>query len=204
MKKLFTILSIGAISLLTSCHEGLAPFPEVGEAYAITQGPQDHLLASYFGINSWSPDGRYVAVLGVDFSGRLPEVTDSGFGGLPVKGLFEVCADVKNVHFDNIQIQHTVDEFKEKDIKVIKVGPLSETFKNGPDPANWNEMFYPDDICTMKDTHIGKIQFSDKVATESERNEVIAATKMTLNEDYPNTTPKGGTGYGIIDNVIFE
>lgn len=77
MKKLFTILSIGAISLLTSCQEGLAPFPEVGEAYAITQGPQDHLLASYFGINSWSPDGRYVAVLGVDFSGRLPEVTDS-------------------------------------------------------------------------------------------------------------------------------
>lgn len=134
----------------------------------------------------------------------FPEVTGSGFGGLPVKGLFEVCSDVKNVHFNNIQIQHTVDEFKEKDIKVIKVGPLSETFKNGPDPANWNEMFYPDDICTMKDTHIGKIQFSDKVATENERNEIITATKMTINEDYPNTTPKGGTGYGIIDNVIFE
>ena len=75
MKRLLMI--IGSIALLASCQRGLPPFPEVGEAYAITYGPQDHLLASYFGINSWSPDGRYVAVLGVDFSGRLPEVTDS-------------------------------------------------------------------------------------------------------------------------------
>ena len=63
--------------LLNSCSETLPPFPEVGEAYAITKGLQDHLLANYFGINAWSPDGRYVCVLGVDFSGRLPEVTDS-------------------------------------------------------------------------------------------------------------------------------
>ena len=75
MKHIVAIL--GAVALLVSCHRALPPFPEVGEAYAITKGPQDHLLANYFGINAWSPDGRYVCVLGVDFSGRLPEVTDS-------------------------------------------------------------------------------------------------------------------------------
>lgn len=63
--------------LLAACREKLPPFPEVGEPYAVTQGPQDHLLANYFGINAWSPDGRYLAVLGVDFSGRLPEETDT-------------------------------------------------------------------------------------------------------------------------------
>ena len=76
MKRLSIILA-GLVILLNSCSESLAPFPEVGEAYAITKGPQDHLLANYFGINAWSPDRRYVCVLGVDFTGRLPEVTDS-------------------------------------------------------------------------------------------------------------------------------
>ena len=76
MKHLFII--VGTAILLFSCQGTLMPsFPEVGEAYAITYGPQDHLLANYFGINAWSQDGRYVAVLGVDFNGRLPEVTDS-------------------------------------------------------------------------------------------------------------------------------
>ena len=63
--------------LFFSACQSQAPFPEIGDAYAITKGPQDHLLANYFGINAWSPDGRYVCVLGVDFTGRLPEVTDS-------------------------------------------------------------------------------------------------------------------------------
>ena len=56
---------------LAACKPSVTPFPEVGEPYAITQGPHDHLLASYFGIDSWSPDGRYVAVLETDVNGRL-------------------------------------------------------------------------------------------------------------------------------------
>ena len=76
MKKLSIILA-GVFVLFFSACQSQAPFPEIGDAYAITKGPQDHLLANYFGINAWSPDGRYVCVLGVDFTGRLPEVTDS-------------------------------------------------------------------------------------------------------------------------------
>ena len=70
---IFTVLLV----LFTSCREGLSPFPEVGEPYAVTQGPKDHFLANYFGINAWSPDGRYVCVLETDFTGRLPEATDT-------------------------------------------------------------------------------------------------------------------------------
>lgn len=47
------------------------PFPKVSPPKAITSGPHDHLLASYFGINSWSPDFRYVSVLETDINGRL-------------------------------------------------------------------------------------------------------------------------------------
>ena len=76
MKKLSIILAC-ILAVAVSACQSEAAFPQVGEPYAITKGPQDHLLANYFGINAWSPDGRYVCVLGVDFTGRLPEVTDS-------------------------------------------------------------------------------------------------------------------------------
>ena len=35
----------------------LKPFPKLSQPRAITKGPHDHLLANYFGINAWSPDG---------------------------------------------------------------------------------------------------------------------------------------------------
>lgn len=64
------ILALAA-TILSSCATGPVPFPEVGEPYAITSGPHDHLFANYFGINAWSPDNRYVAVLETDVNGRL-------------------------------------------------------------------------------------------------------------------------------------
>ena len=76
MKKMSIIIA-GVFVFLCSACQSKDSFPEVGNPYAITKGPQDHLLANYFGINAWSPDRRYVCVLGVDFTGRLPEVTDS-------------------------------------------------------------------------------------------------------------------------------
>lgn len=75
MKK--AVLLIMFLSILASCSESSCPFPEVGSPYAITSAPKEHLLASYFGINSWSPDNRYVAVLETDFTGRLPKQTDT-------------------------------------------------------------------------------------------------------------------------------
>ena len=51
----------------------LAPFPEWGEPQAVTRGPHEHFLASYFAIDSWSPNKRYMLVLETDVNGRLPE-----------------------------------------------------------------------------------------------------------------------------------
>lgn len=70
MKKII-LLTAALFVLISCCNDGPTPFPEVGEPYAITSGPHDHLLASYFGINAWSPDNRYVAILETDVKGRL-------------------------------------------------------------------------------------------------------------------------------------
>ena len=46
-------------------------FPKIGRPRRLTNGPKDHLLASYTGINSWSADNRYLLVLETDVNGRL-------------------------------------------------------------------------------------------------------------------------------------
>jgi len=73
-KKMQPLLAILALPLLLgACKKSPTPFPEVSEPYAITHAPGEHFLANYFGINAWSPDGRFVCVLETTFSGRLAE-----------------------------------------------------------------------------------------------------------------------------------
>ena len=137
---------------------------------------------------------------------HFPSIKNTGLADyLPVSGLFEICTDTNNMCFDNITIDQTVESFKNAGVSVFKVGPLSGTYDNGSDnPDEWTELFSPDDICTVKNTHIGKVMFADKEANERDGDVLIKATRQTINEDYPNTRPRGGTGYGIIENVMFE
>lgn len=51
-------------------------FPTVSQPRAITTGPKDHLFASYYAINAWSADRRYVTVLETDVKGRLATEND--------------------------------------------------------------------------------------------------------------------------------
>ena len=53
--------------------EELAPFPTWSEPRRITNTDHEHFFASYFAIDSWSPNRRYVSVLETDLNGRLPE-----------------------------------------------------------------------------------------------------------------------------------
>ena len=137
---------------------------------------------------------------------HFPAIKNTGLADyLPVSGLFEICTDTDNMHFDNIKIDQTTDRFKDIGISVFKVGPLSGTYDNESDnPDDWTELFSPDDICTVKNTYIGKVSFIDKNVGEADGELLIKATRQTINENYPMTTPRGGTGYGIIQNVIFE
>jgi len=58
------------------------PFPEISEPIAITSGPNEHFFASYYGINSWSADQRYVTVLRTPIKYRLPTENDAATLGL--------------------------------------------------------------------------------------------------------------------------
>lgn len=57
-------------------------FPEMSETIAITSGDKEHFFASYYGINSWSADQRYVTVLQTPIKYELPTENDPATIGL--------------------------------------------------------------------------------------------------------------------------
>ena len=79
MKRYLLIILI-LCSLLVSCnnkqHGITVKFPEVSGPIQITDDDREHLFASYYGINSWSADQRYVTVLETDIKDRLPDEND--------------------------------------------------------------------------------------------------------------------------------
>ncbi len=62
------ILSLIIAVIIISCDNKKAGvkvvFPDVSEPVQITKSDKEHLFASYYGINSWSRDQRFVTVSG--------------------------------------------------------------------------------------------------------------------------------------------
>lgn len=84
MKKYYLAFLI--IVLFCSCNKeetGVkVVFPEITGPLQITDNNNQHLFASYYGINSWSANQRYVTVLQTDIKHRLPNENDPATLGL--------------------------------------------------------------------------------------------------------------------------
>jgi Tol biopolymer transport system component len=80
------ILILLGILILWSCNDkksGITVvFPKPDGPVQITKDGKEHLFASYYGINSWSGDQRYVTVLETDIKYRLPDENDPATLGL--------------------------------------------------------------------------------------------------------------------------
>ena len=57
-------------------------FPEFSKPVPITSGPEEHLFASYYGINSWSANQQYATVLETNVKFRIPTENDTATLGL--------------------------------------------------------------------------------------------------------------------------
>ena len=130
-------------------------------------------------------------------------VTTTGFSGISVCGLFDVGSDCEDISIKNVKIKNTRDEFAATGLTVMSVGPLSATWKGAwqDNPEKWTEIFSPDDVVTVDNILFKNINFQTihgSYEKETEEKLIIKATRQTVNEHYPQTTPKGGTGYGII------
>lgn len=77
---------------------------------------------------------------------------------------------------------------------LVAIGPKSATYKHGPDPARWTEIFSPDLDCTVRNLTIENVTAQDGAAIFLD--EVVQVIEQKPNADYPRTTPRGGTGRG--------
>ena len=132
----------------------------------------------------------------------VPKIRDAGFNDIAIYGIFDILADCKNLNFKNIKVDHTLSELDEKNIKLINVGPISATFKYTDDKANWGDFFEPDMCCTVEDINLENITFAGKPVTDSDK--LVKETHQKINPDYPNTLPKGGTGFGTVKKVTVK
>lgn len=130
-------------------------------------------------------------------------VQSKGFRDIPFNGLFDIGSNCKNMFFEDIEVADTAEHCSELDVSLIKVGPLAYTLKDASDdPAKWDELFDSDAICHATNIALKNIRFAGQKVTDI--NVLTKTIHMTPNPDYPHTTPKGGIGYGTLDNVTIE
>jgi hypothetical protein len=87
MMKVVKLLLAGYLLIQVSCQECsqsgvMVKFPESGEYEQITDSSKEHLLASYYGINSFDDTQRFAAVLQTDIKHKLPDENDHAVLGL--------------------------------------------------------------------------------------------------------------------------
>lgn len=129
----------------------------------------------------------------------IPKIRDAGFNDIPIYGIFDILADCKNLNWKDIRLEHSLEELENKNIKLINVGPISATFKYTEDKSKWGDFFEPDMCCFVKDINLENITFVDVKVTDAEK--LVKETHQSINPDYPQTLPEGGTGFGKIEEV---
>lgn len=139
----------------------------------------------------------------IRFSGlTLDRIGETGVGEVHVTALFEICTDCENLSITDVNIGQTEEDYLKSGMHLTDTGPKSSTWKRGRrDPESWCELFNPDLICRVRDIIFKNIRFAGKGCANIET--LAYAHRLFPNSDYPNTTPAGGTGYGIIENAIF-
>ncbi len=83
--KIFLLMGLIIVILwLCNCQQSgiMVVFPRAGNPVQITQNGKEHLFASYYGINSWSNNQKYVIILETDIKHRLPDENDPATLGL--------------------------------------------------------------------------------------------------------------------------
>ena len=133
----------------------------------------------------------------------LDALTGTGLGEVKVEALFEIIADCEDITYENIRIGLTEEEFVKAGMRLVEVGPKSSTWKRGfTDPKMWAELFD-----TSLNVHANNLTFKN-ITFKGEKSvnpeTIIGCHSLTVNEDYPNTTPKGGTGKGSLGTVVIE
>ncbi len=109
---------------------------------------------------------------------------------------FELHADAYNLNFSDISVNYPLCDPEYSDYHFLAVGPISATWKITDNPEDWFDFFDPDSVCHADRITMNNISENGEKCLDSEK--LLYIRKQTVNPDYPNTTPAGGTGFGTV------
>ncbi|MBQ4528426.1 MAG: hypothetical protein II998_10170 [Clostridia bacterium] len=115
-----------------------------------------------------------------------------GFSGAPVNGLFDVCCNLSNCHFENISVSDSYQRCADKEISLIKVGPLTYSF------ADFGEVFNPDSVGTIDNVSIKNVTFANEKIDDKFK---LISTVNKRQDDYRFVSIGKGEGYGTVGTV---
>ena len=132
-----------------------------------------------------------------DFSAAIGTLKDIRLEKLTFNhpGKIEVHADTDGLTVEDVHVRHPITP----DWHLLAVGPLSVTYKRGGPaaPEKWVEIFSPDLDCTVRNLKVTGVRTQDS-PTDLPFDQAVKVIVQKPNPDYPKTTPKGGTGKGIL------
>lgn len=115
---------------------------------------------------------------------------------------FELHADAYNLNFSNINVNYPLCDREYSDYRFLAVGPISATWKISNDPKDWYDFFDTDSVCHVDRITMDNIAVRNEKCTDCEK--LLFIRKQTVNPDYPNTTPAGGTGFGTVKEFYLD
>lgn len=110
--------------------------------------------------------------------------------------IFQIHSNVSGMAIRNVTLGFDPNPPGGKPFTLVRIGPLSMTYKHNPrDPKTWVEVFSPNKDCVVEGLSITGVRAQGKDANPDTLVHVI---KQHVNKDYPRSTPRGGTGKGIL------
>jgi acetyl esterase/lipase len=132
-----------------------------------------------------------------DFSAAIGTLKDIRFEKLTFNhpGKIEVHADTDGLSVEDVRVRHPITP----DWHLLAVGPLSVTYRRGGPaaPEKWVEIFSPDLDCTVRNLKVTGVR-AEVSPSDLPFDQAVKVIVQKPNPDYPKTTPKGGTGKGIL------
>jgi len=104
-------------------------------------------------------------------------------------GVIQIAAEVDGLRVDEIDLRFRPDTA----FKLIEIGPMSQTYRHGPEPSKWVEIFSPDRDVTVRGFHLGGVRVQGEPVPDAEAR-FLQVKGQSLNPDFPKSTPRGGTG----------
>jgi hypothetical protein len=109
-------------------------------------------------------------------------------------GRFQIAANVDGLTIDDVQFRFVPPD----GFKLVEIGPMSATFKHQPDaPKTWTEIFSPDRDVTVRAfrlTGVRVLRGGQLVPVPDAGTRLVKMADQQPNPDYPQTTPRGGSG----------